>query len=393
MVCDMIPGQQGGSFISTLRFAELLNSKGHHAIILAAKDSGKPPVQSYNGIPIYQFFSLPVPGSHRFYFYSLPSAREIKNIFVKERIEIVHIMFPSYSCYAAARVAKKMGIPVVAHSHTQPENVTGILPKLLKRPWVDRLVLRYLVWFVKRGRVVITPSELGKAILKSGDAGLNVEILSNGIDMAKFKKMPSQPFLAKYGISEGSKILLFIGRLSREKNAETLVRSIPLVLSKEPRAQLIIIGKGPLLADMRALCDSLRVAKRVSLLERVSDEDLLMAYNACEIYVHPSMVELEGMVVLEAMACGKPILIADSATSASRYFVKENGLLFDPLNPEDLAQKAVMILSDDALSAKMGNNSLLDARKYDIHESVKKLEDIYYSVLEKPGNQAFFHEK
>jgi glycosyltransferase involved in cell wall biosynthesis len=93
------------------------------------------------------------------------------------------------------------------------------------------------------------------------------------------------------------------------------------------------------------------------------------------------MAELEGMVVLEAMACGKPIIIANSKESASRFFVDENGLLFEPKNPADLSEKILTLLNDKILREKMGQKSLEMSKHYDINKSVLKLEELYYSLL------------
>ena len=134
--------------------------------------------------------------------------------------------------------------------------------------------------------------------------------------------------------------------------------------------------------SLRALATTLGVSDHVTFLGKVSDEDLLSAFNACALFTLPSILELEGMVVLEAMACGKPILIANAEMSASKYFVRENGLLFEPGNAQDLAIQALKILNDDALRTRMGENSLRDAQGYDIHESVRKLEEVYYSVVQ-----------
>jgi len=106
-----------------------------------------------------------------------------------------------------------------------------------------------------------------------------------------------------------------------------------------------------------------------------------LAYNASDIFVLPSIAELEGMAVLEAMACGKPIIIANSKESASRYFVDNNGFLFEPQNAVDLAEKILTIISNKELREKMGQRSLEISKDYDIGKSVLKLEQLYYSLL------------
>jgi len=381
MVCDIVPGQAGGSYISTIRFATLLRQKGHHVIIIAAKDSKQKAVTSYKDIPIYQYFSLPTPGSHRYYFQSFPRKHDLCKIFKDEEIEIVHIMFPSYSCFVAKQAAKELELPLVAHIHTQPENIFIFLPFFLKTKIVYTLILRYLVWFVRGARQIICPSELGKNIYQKLDPSLPISVISNGINLLEFHQTDIRPFIKKYNLPESQKHILFVGRFTEEKDTETLLRAMPEILRNDFSVHLDLIGTGPLEEKLKTLSQTLGIRDAVSFLGKVSDEDLLAAYNLCTLFVLPSKVELEGMVVLEAMACGKPILIANSETSASKYFVHNNGLLFEPGNHHDLAIKALKILGDNRLRIEMEKEGLLNVQNYDIHKSIGKLEEIYYSVL------------
>jgi 1,2-diacylglycerol 3-alpha-glucosyltransferase len=381
MVCDIVPGQVGGSYLSALRFATLLRERGHHVILIGSRDSRQPRVKDYNGIPYYQFFAVPTPGSHRLYFQSFPTGRALEKVFRKERIEIVHIMFPSYSCYVAKRIAKKLGLPIVAHIHTQPENLYNFLPPFLQTKFTYDFLSRFLVRFVKDARQIVCPSELGKAQYQSIDPTLPISVISNGVDLAKFHQVDTQAFMEKYKLPLGQKYLLFVGRLMEEKGVETIVRALPEILRGNPGVHLNLVGSGPLMEKLRELARATRVDDHISLLGKLSDEDLLAAYNQCDLFTLPSKAELEGMVVLEAMACAKPILIADAPMSASRYFVRNNGLLCAPDDSHAYAVQALKILNNDELRVRMGEQSRLDARQYDIHESANRLEKVYESVL------------
>jgi len=115
----------------------------------------------------------------------------------------------------------------------------------------------------------------------------------------------------------------------------------------------------------------------------VSEQDKILAYNASDIFILPSLAELEGMVVLEAMACGKPIVVSDAEMSASRFFVENNGFLFKTYDHLDLADQVLKLITDHDLRAKMGKISFEKSKQYDIHKSVDLLEAVYYSALEK----------
>jgi glycosyltransferase involved in cell wall biosynthesis len=375
MICDMIPGQAGGSYISTVRFAERLRARGHQVIIVAATESKSTRIETYRGIPIYQFFSLPIPGSNRYYFNSFPTKRALKALFKKEQIQVVHIMFPSYSCGVAKRAARALKIPLIAHIHTQPENISIFFPRFLRTPFVDRLVLRYLVNFVKPAVRIICPSKLGEAIYHDFDPSLPITVISNGIDLTRFADSPA---VAKE--SEGQQIMC-VARLTKDKDPETLIRAMPAIVQARPDTTLVLVGSGPLREELESLASELEVAANVVFAGKLSDENLLALYHSSDLFVLPSWVELEGMVVLEAMACGLPILISDAETSASRYFVQENGLLFTAGDSNVLATKALQILGDDPTRNRMKSESLSQVQFYDIEQSTKTLEEVYRSVL------------
>jgi glycosyltransferase involved in cell wall biosynthesis len=157
-----------------------------------------------------------------------------------------------------------------------------------------------------------------------------------------------------------------------------------MIIKAIPDAHILIVGGGSEYQKLIRLADGLGMADHVTFTGRVSDDDLLLAYSACDLFVLPSLAELEGMVVLEAMACGAPILIADSKESASPYFVEGNGLLFKPNDPDDLAKCAIAILSDEDGRKKMSEASHAMSRKYDLMESVTTMERVYRSVLAQP---------
>jgi len=86
---------------------------------------------------------------------------------------------------------------------------------------------------------------------------------------------------------------------------------------------------------------------------------------------------------LEAMACGKPIIVSDAEMSASRFFVDGNGFLFKTKDPEDLAHQTLKLITDENLRKKMGMVSFEKSKNYDIQRSVDRLEEVYYRVLER----------
>ena len=174
-----------------------------------------------------------------------------------------------------------------------------------------------------------------------------------------------------------------MGRLHPEKSIETLIKAIPHIVKIYPNIHVMIVGGGYLRNKLEELSQNLGVKEYTTFLGVVSEEDKIHAYNASDIFILPSLAELEGIVVLEAMACGKPIIVSDAEMSASRFFVDGNGFLFKTLNHEHLAEQALKLISDADLRKKMGEISSEKIKDYDIHKSVSLLEEVYYQALGK----------
>ena len=383
MVCDPISDYKSGVLVSTLRFAERLRNRGHRIIFIAARSPMNPKDDTLNGFKVYRFPSVLLPKSEGSWYVSFPSKEKIKKIFQEEKIDILHTLLPTPSTAVSIKAAKSLGIKVVVHSHAQPENLFMNIPEYLGREFFNKAFYKYLVWLYKQAHVLVYPSEFAKKMFAEINSDVEHIVISNGVDTGEFKKVDAGNFFNKFDLSDRIMKIFYIGRLHPEKCVATLIKSIPHVVKYQPDAHFFIAGFGHQEESLKQLTAKLDLAKKVTFMGKISEEDKIMAYNACDIFVLPSVAELEGMTVLEAMACGKPIIIADSENSAATYFVDKNGFLFEPENERDLANQIVNVLADEDLRKKMGEVSFQKSRQYDINESVLKLENLYYSVLNK----------
>lgn len=377
MICDPINQQLGGSFISTLRFGELLSKKGHKIIFIAAKYPKMNDIDFHGDIKIYRFSSLVLPKSEKKFYISFPSSKSLQKVFSDEKIEVVHIMLPTPSAIIAIKAARKLNLKVIAHSHTQPENIFLHLPRFLQTKTMHNYFYKYLLWIYKKADITICPTKFAEDSLKKYDPNIKTKVISNGIDISKFKKLEKFGFFKKHNLKVYEKHLLFVGRIHPEKSIDTIIKSLPTVLKEFKNTKLLIVGAGYLRNDLEKLTKELNLVNNVIFLGKIPDEDLVLAYNSADIFILPSLAELEGMVVLEAMACAKPILIADSINSASTHFVTNNGFLFESKNSDDLAKKIITLLLNDKLREEMAKNSHEQSKNFDIEKSIELLEEVY----------------
>ena len=381
IVCDAVTDCVAGSFVSTLRFSERLEGRGHKVIFIAAR-SPKNPVNNHHGtIKSHRFPAILLPKSEGQLYIAFPRKAQLKKIFEDEQIDIVHNMIPTPSSVVATSAARALAIPVVNHSHTQPENLFMHIPS---GPWVsffNNSFYRYMSWLYGKGDALIYPSQFAQDLLTGIHTNVQKHVISNGVESLRFAPVETKGFFERFDIPRGKTLILYAGRLHPEKSLDTLIRAIPHVIKDAPNTYFLLAGFGHQEEMLKTLAVSLGVSSYVQFLGRVSDTDMVAAQHASDIFVLPSLAELEGMVVLEAIASGKPIVIANSPESASTYFVDGNGFLFEPKNAEDLAEKIICLANNEALRRQMGEKSLEMSRGYDIDESVRRLEEIYYSLL------------
>ena len=382
MICDPIGDSKAGVILSTLRFAKLLGERGHNVIFIGARLKGHKKHEHHDGIKTYRFKSLPVPKSGGWYL-AFPKVKELKKIFKDEKINVVHIILPMSGAISAIKAARALNIKIVSHSHSQPENLFMEMPSFI-RPTLCNLWNKYLVWIYNKAEILIYPSEMARSLLdKLSKKNQPSVVISNGINTAHFKPMAIGDFHKRFKIPEDTVKLLYVGRLFPEKSIHTVIEALPHIVEKYSNTHFMIVGVGHLKLKLEKLAEKLGVSKYITFLGLVSEEDKILAFNACDIFVLPSLAELEGMVVLEAMACGKPIIISNSEMSASRFFVDGNGFLFEKQNGKHLAEQAIQLIANLELRQKMGHISLEKSKNYDIHRSVDKLEEVYYLILEK----------
>jgi glycosyltransferase involved in cell wall biosynthesis len=381
IVCDGVTSTTAGSFISALRFSKILKERGHKVIFITSKKPGEKKIDSYEKIKVYRSFSILLPKSGGQLYLSFPNYFRIKSILKKEKINIVHTMIPTPSSVILIKAAKSLGIKVVAHSHAQPENLFLHFPKFLPIKSINELFYRYMIWIYNKADILICPSKFAERALEKRDLRTEIIIISNGVDILKFRRINNEKFIKKFRIPNDCKKLVFVGRLDPEKKVDTLIKAMPYVLKKYEKVHAIIVGFGNMEKSLKKLVKKLKLGKEITFCGKVSNDEVVMAHSSGDIFILPSLSELEGMSVLESMSCGNPILIANSKESASVDFVDGNGFLFKPEDPKDLAEKALKLLKNEELRESMALRSFENSRHYDINKSVDKLEKLYYSLI------------
>ena len=363
--------------------------KKHKAFVITASDKGDFIIeQSPKGYTIIRLKSYPNVIRKKFRV-SFLAKISINKIFEKYQPDIIHLQDPVFISEALASEALKKKIPVIATQHSSlafPLSYLG-LPKIFEKV-AEKIMAKTLAYFYnKYCKLVITPSIFIKNEVLKWGVKVPVEVISNGIDLNKFKRgRVSLEFLKEYYLEDFvlQPIVLYSGRLDKDKNLETLINAIPLVL-KEIEANFIFLGTGDLKESLEEKIKSLGLTNNVRFVGplKPSDLDIPEFYQLSSIFVIPSYIEAQSLVTMEAMASGLPIIAANGGALPELVKDNENGFLLDPFSCKDFAQKIIFLLKNKKLSEKMGKRSLELIKAHDISNTYKKLEEIYSEVISK----------
>lgn len=205
-------------------------------------------------------------------------------------------------------------------------------------------------------------------------------VIPHGINFKDFNKKKFKVEAAKIKQRIRKPIILFVGRLIYYKGVDYLIRAM-----KDIDAKLIIIGQGPLEKELRLLVKELKIEQKVVFKKVSMEESLAKYYHACDIFVLPSIYRSEafGMVLLEAMACGKPIITTEIGTGTS-YICQNgvNGLIVPPKNHLALRNAIKHLLKDKELAKKYGEQGKKRAKnKFSINKMGKSFTKLYEELV------------
>jgi glycosyltransferase involved in cell wall biosynthesis len=232
-----------------------------------------------------------------------------------------------------------------------------------------------------RANRIITISESGRQDVHqfSGVPLSRIDVVYPGVD-AMFRPYPAEEVAAFRQAKGYGRYLLHVGTLQPRKNIPLLLEAFARL--NEPELQLVLIGgKGWKYDAIFARIQALGLVDRVHFPGYVPDEELPLWYNAAELLVFPSLYEGFGMPVLEAMACGTPVVAANRSSIPEA--VGTAGLLFDPENAAELLERLTAVLPDPHLAANMRTQGLAHASQFSWERAGRETAAVYQRVLER----------
>ena len=303
----------------------------------------------------------------------LPKIRELE-------IDLVHIQTPFVAHYAGTRIARELGAPCVTTYHTLFEehlyHYIPWLPKSLLR-WCAR---RFSLSQCQQVNGIITPSNIIAELLKKYGVTNPIISIPTGIKSEQFATGDGSAFRQKLNISQNKKLLLNVSRVAFEKNIGSLLEVTKLLLTKQPHVHLVIAGEGPAKQTYMQQAIELGIEEHVSFVGYLDrNTELVDCYHAADLFVFSSCTETQGLVLLEAMAAGTPVVsVAEMGTK--EVLVEGKGVRITDGSVEDFSNKVVDVIGNSQTHHELSESAKHYVKEWDSSHLAEKML-AYYSDI------------
>ena len=290
--------------------------------------------------------------------------------------DIIHWTSPSLLGAYALKYAEGHQLPVITIYHTHyPTYASYYLRFIPFSSAITRYFLKKLMSFYHRSSVIFAPTQtMRDYLVEHGQESSKVKIWGRGVDMTTFNVKFRDPLRFKGEIKEQELKVLFVSRLVKEKETDTLIRLHDLIQSGSTPMRLIITGDGP---DRRRMEKKMPEAVFTG---KLRDEALSVVYASCDVFVFPSVTETFGNVVLEAMASGLPVIAADAGGPGDIIRQSGCGFLVPPREEQAFYDKVLQLKTDKALYDEIRRKSIEYATLQSWNSLCHELFDTYKSL-------------
>lgn len=359
----------GGVESHVLTLSLKLQKNGHDVTVYTSKYANIPSKEIFQGIRVIrikQFTNI----------FSTPVTPKLKKVLADERYDVVHAHTPPpMTAYYTASACKRSKTPMVITYHCDLElpKIFGKIATILYNKTLGRYT------FNNAQKIIVHTKTYGatsRAIWKSDPV-----VVPSAVNPMRFRgTMDTQEIIERHKL-KGKKTVLFVGRLVYHKGLDYLVDSAKFTGAD---VRYIIVGSGDYLDKLVKRAKENKIQNKMIFTGNVSFLDLPKYFAASDVFVLPSISRLEafGLVVLEAMASRKPVIVSKIPGVTELVDEGINGLHVEPMNAQDLAQKINLLLSDEKLRKSMGDAGRKKVEsEFNWDTVASQIEEVYKQVI------------
>lgn len=383
---DTYPPFINGVSTSVLMLKEGLEKMGHEVYVVTVNNESftykkEERILRIPGIPI---------GIMDYRLTSIYPVRAINTI-RKWKLDVIHTHTEFGIGSFARLISKQFNIPLVHTYHTMYEEYIYYITKGYFDSASKKLV-EYLTLFLcdKTIDELIVPTKKAKELFKEKyKVKRDVHIIPSGLDTTRFHeenidKKHLGELKKELGIKKNDFVILFVGRIAKEKNIDFLIKAFKKIVKKIPKAKMFIVGDGPDMKELIELSHDLKLDKNIVFTGKVLWQNIPSYYALCDVFATSSTSETQGLTVIEAMGAGKPVLAIKDESFEEVMTDQKEGIFFE--TEEEYINAVVKLYKDPNLTDQMAKEGIKTALKYSPLSYAKNVYEIYESVINKDTN-------
>lgn len=383
---DTYPPYINGVSTSVLMLKQGLEKLGHEVYVVTVNSENfhykkEDNVLMIPGIPI---------GIYDFRMTSLYPLRALK-IIKSWNLDVIHTHTEFAVGTFARLIAKQYNIPLVHTYHTMYEEYIYYITKGYFDGASKKLV-EYLTLFLcdKTVEELIVPTKKTHDLFKEKyKVKRDVHIIPSGIDVTRFYKenvdlLSIKSLKKELNIKKDDFVILFVGRIAKEKNIDFLIKNLKAILKKVPKARMIIVGDGPDMNELALLVRENKLDKHVTFTGKVPWSEIPKYYQLANVFVTASKTETQGLTVIEAMAAEKPVVAIKDESFELVMKDKQDGLFFE--TKEEYQRLIIELYNNPSYAKMIAKQARITANAYNPEVYAKRVLEVYESVINKDTN-------
>jgi glycosyltransferase involved in cell wall biosynthesis len=347
-----------------------LESEGHQVFVLAPNNRKKIKDEAN----VIRYPSLENPVSDDYPIPLFPGVKAIYKLIETKGFDLVHVHHPFHVGYFARLIARKYKIPLVFTYHTNydeySEKYLEFLPKKLKRQFIENTVYK----FCEKSDLVISPSEHITKKLSGEMPYLRMVTIPSSISAIERLNISKLKLRINLGLPKNKKILLSVNRLSPEKDTDLMIHSLKHL---SERYVLVLVGDGPERKRLEKLTEKLNLVERVLFVGRIPHQKVGEYYHCADAFYFASKTETQGLIFLEAISMGLPIVAVSS--DASREWVKPGFGVITINDPRTLAEGVSKLFKKN--QEKLRESAIVYSKNFTKDIMTQKLIKNYKKVI------------
>ncbi|MBI5330647.1 MAG: glycosyltransferase [Betaproteobacteria bacterium] len=379
MVSDVYFPRVNGVSTSIETFRQTLAQEGVNIRLVAPRYNGEPPDE----LGIVRIPGKPAPGSPED---RLPRWRLLAQAVRREaaRADVIHIQTPFAAHYAGLQAARALKRPVLATYHTLFEEYFQHYARVAPASF-----LRGIARSVSKSQcnaldAVVVPSSAMRERLRDYGVTTDLHVVPTGIPLARFSSGDRARFRAQHGIAEDRPVALYVGRVAHEKNLNFLIDAFARAVAKRSNLLLLVTGEGPALEDLRARVAALGLNENVRFLGYLDRRtELPDCYAAADAFVFASLTETQGLVLLEAMAQGLPV-IGLAAMGTKDILAPNLGCMTPLAELDSFAEAIVRLMKEPDLRTRLSAEAREYATRWSDRALAARLAGLYRTMHDGP---------